>query len=46
MDFGYGLGAEKISEVKVGGKKKYLPISPVRTNAPGAGPVSRYFHQG
>ena len=41
MDF--GQGAAKISEVKVGGQKKYLPSSRVRTHAPAVGRVGRYF---
>ena len=39
----FGQGAVKISEVKVGVQKKYLPISLVRTHAPGVGRVGRYF---
>ena len=38
-----GQGAAKISEVKVGGPKKYLPISPVQTHVPGASQEDRYF---
>ena len=41
MDF--GQGAAKISEVKVGGRKKYLPSGRVRTRAPAVGRVGRYF---
>ena len=43
LDIGFEQGAAKISEVKAGGQKKYLPISPARTRAPGVGRVGRYF---
>ena len=48
LNIGFGTGAAKISEIKVGGRKKYLPtrLSPrvqVRTEAPRAGQVGRYF---
>ena len=43
LDIDLGQGAAKISEVKFGGKKKYLPISPARTQVPGFGRVGRYF---
>ena len=39
----FGQGAAKISEVKVGGQKKYLPSGQVRTRAPAVGRVGRYF---
>ena len=39
----FGQGAVKISEVKVGGQKKYLPSGRVRTCAPAVGRVGRYF---
>ena len=39
----FDLGAAKISEVKVGGQKKYLPSGRVRTHARGIGRVGRYF---
>ena len=45
LNIDFGQETTKIQEVKVGGKKKYLPISLVRTHAPGAGRVSRYFFQ-
>ena len=35
----FGQGAAKISEVKVGGRKKYLPRGRVRTHAPAVGPI-------
>jgi len=35
--------AAKLFEVKVGGRKKYRPLSLVQTDAPGFGGVSRYF---
>ena len=37
--------AAKISEVKVGGRKKHLPISPVQAHAPQVSRVGRYFIQ-
>ena len=43
LNIDFGRGAAKVSEVKVGGQKKYLPISPVRTHAPGGGQVGKYF---
>ena len=43
LNIDFDQGALKISEVKVGGQKKYLPISPARTRAPGVGRVGRYF---
>ena len=43
LNIDFGLGAAKISEVKVGGQEKYLPISPAWTLAPGVGRVGRYF---
>ena len=43
LNIDFGQGAAKISEVKVGGQKTYLPISPARTRAPGVGRVGRYF---
>ena len=43
LNIDFGLGAAKISEVKVGGKKKYLPSGRVRTHAHAVGRVGRYF---
>ena len=43
LNIDFGQEAAKISEVKVGGQKRYLPISPARTRAPGVGRVGRYF---
>ena len=43
LNIDFGQGAAKISEVKVGGKKKYLLIGLVRTHAPGVSRVGRYF---
>ena len=43
LNVDFGQGAAKISEVKAGGQKKYLPIGPVQTHAPGVGRVGRYF---
>ena len=43
LNIDFGQEAAKIQEVKIGGKKKYLPISPARTQAPGVGRVGRYF---
>ena len=34
LNIDFGQGAAKMSEVKVGGQKKFLPISLVRTHAP------------
>ena len=45
LNIDFGQGAAKISEVKVGGRKKHLPISPVRTHVPGVSQVGRYFFQ-
>ena len=39
----FGQGVAKISEVKVGGQKKYLPRGPVQTHGPAVGRVGRYF---
>ena len=39
----FDQGAAKISEVKVGGRKKYLPNGRVRIRAPAVGRVGRYF---
>ena len=41
MDF--GQGAAKISEVKVGGPKKYLPTQPATGAQVRTGLTSRYF---
>ena len=43
LNIDFGQRAAKIPEVKFGGQKKYLPISPARTRAPGVGRVGRYF---
>ena len=43
LNIDFGQGAAKISEVKVGGRKKYLPSGRVRTRAPAVGRVGRYF---
>ena len=43
LDFDFGQGAAKIPEVKVGVRKKYPPIDPVRTHAPGVRQVGVYF---
>ena len=45
LNIDFGQEAAKISEVKVGGRKKHLPISPVRAHAPGVSPVGKYFFQ-
>ena len=39
LNIDFGQGAAKISEVKVGGRKKYLPRGRVRTHAPAVGPI-------
>ena len=43
LNIDFGQEAAKISEVKVGGQKKYLPSGRVRTRARGVGRVGRYF---
>ena len=43
QNIAFGQGAAKISEVKVGERKKYLPSGRVRTRAPAVGRVGRYF---
>ena len=43
LNVDFGQGAAKISEVKVEGRKKYLPSGRVRTYAPAVGHVGRYF---
>ena len=43
LNIDFGQGAAKISEFKVGGQKKYLPSSRVRTHAHAVGRVGRYF---
>ena len=43
LNIDFGQETAKIKEVKVGGQKKYLPISPVRTHVPGDSRVGRYF---
>ena len=43
LNIDFDQGTVKISEVKVGGQKKYLPISPVRTHVPRVSQVDRYF---
>ena len=43
LNIDFGQGAEKISEVKVGGLKKYLPSGRVQACAPAVGRVGRYF---
>ena len=45
LNINFGLGAAKISEVKVVGRKKHLRISPVQIHVPGVGRVGRYFFQ-
>ena len=35
LNIDFGQEAAKISEVKVGGRKKHMPISLVRAHAPG-----------
>ena len=45
LNFDFGQEGAKISEVKVRGRKKNLPISPVRTHVPGVSRVGRYFFQ-
>ena len=37
LNIDFDQESAKVSEVKLGGKKKYLPISPVQTHAPRAG---------
>ena len=45
LNIDFGQGATKLSEVKVEGRKKYLPTRSVRTDAPGVSQVGRYlFH--
>ena len=43
LSIDFGQEATKIQEVKSRGQKKYMPINPVRTHAPGVGRVGRYF---
>ena len=43
LNIDFGQEAAKISEVKVGGRKKHLSISLVRAHAPAVGRVGRYF---
>ena len=43
LNIDFGQRAAKIPEVKVGIQKKYLPIGPVPTHAPGVSRVGRYF---
>ena len=43
LNIEFDKGAAKISEVKGGVRKRYLPISPVRTHVPGVSRVGRYF---
>ena len=43
LNIDFGQGAAKISEVKFGGQKKFLPISPARTRAPGIGCWQIFF---
>ena len=43
INIDFGQGTTKILEVKVGGRKKYLPTQ--QPHAPGDARISRYFHQ-
>ena len=43
LNIDFGQGGAKISDVKVGGRKKYLPSSQVQTHAPAVGCVGRFF---
>ena len=43
LNVDFGQRTAKISEVKVGGQKKYPPICPVRIHAPRVSRVGRYF---
>ena len=43
LNIDFSQGAAKISEVKVGVWKKYMPIGPARTHVRGVSRVSRYF---
>ena len=43
LNIDFDEGAAKISKVKVGGQKKYLPSGQVRTHAPAVDRVGRYF---
>ena len=45
VNIDFNQEAAKISEVKVGGRKKHLPISQVRAHSPGVSRVGRYFFQ-
>ena len=45
LNIDFGQGAAKISEVKVGGQKKYLLNGQARTRAPWVSRVGRYFFQ-
>ena len=43
LNIDFGQGAAKISEVKLGGRKKHLPISPVRAHVPRVSPVDANY---
>ena len=43
LNIDFGQGAAKIPVVKVGLRKKYLPICPVRTHQSRVSRVGRYF---
>ena len=43
LNIDFGQGAAKISDVKVGGQKKFLPSGPVRTRFARAGPSAEFF---
>ena len=43
LNIDFGQRAAKISQVKVGGQKKYLPSGRVRTHVHAVGCVGRYF---
>ena len=45
LNIDLGQGAAKTPEIKVGVRKRYLPIGLVRTYAPGVSRVGRYFFQ-
>ena len=45
LNIDFGEEDAKVQEVKVGGQKKYLPISPVRTHAPGVSRVADIFSE-
>ena len=43
LNFDFGQGAAKISEVKVGGRGKYLLTRPVQTDALGSAKLANIF---